>query len=76
MRIRKYITRSGEIKVYVYKQNGGPSNAQLKRECLVKFIESHKNKLDEFKMKSDKIRYIMENIGKYKYSYSTIYNYV
>lgn len=76
MRIRKYITRSGEIKVYVYKQNGGPSNAVLKRECLLKFIESHKNKLAEFKMKSDKIRYIMKHIDKYNYSYSTLYNYV
>lgn len=76
MRIRKYITRSGEIRVYVYKQNGGPSNAVLKREYLLKFIESHKNKLKEFDTKSDKIRYIMNHIDKYSYSYSTIYNYV
>lgn len=72
---RQYTTKSGQVKTYEYKRNT-KTNAQLKREHLLKFIEDHKEQLDEFGTKNDKINYILDNIDTYKYGYTTIYRHL
>lgn len=73
--IRKYTTKSGEVKVYNYNKSS-KTNAQNKRDFLIKFIDEHKSDLNKLAKKKDKIEYIINNIGTYNYSYSTVNRYI
>ena len=73
--IRKYISKSGEVKVYNYNKST-KTNATNKREYLIKFIDEHKMDLNKLGKKKDKIEYILNNIRTYNYSYSTVNRYI
>lgn len=71
---RQYTTKSGEVKTYNYTKNE-KTNAQQKREYLQKFIDEHQEELKLYSRKTDKIKYIQNNIdpNQYTFSYTTIY---
>lgn len=71
---RQYTTKSGEVKTYNYTKNE-KTNAQQKREYLQKFINEHQEELKLYSRKTDKIKYIQNNIdpNQYTFSYTTIY---
>ena len=73
--IRKYTTKSGEVKVYNYDKSG-TTNATIKRDYLVKFIENHRDDLNKLAKKKDKIEYVLNNVDRYNYSYSTVNRYI
>lgn len=73
--IRKYTTKSGEVKVYNYNKSTA-TNATNKREYLIKFIETNRKTLDKLATKKSKIDYIMSTIDRYNYSYSTVNRYI
>ena len=73
--IRKYTTKSGEVKVYNYNKSS-KTNAQTKRDFLIKFINDHVTDLNKFAKKKDKIEYVLNNIDTYNYSYSTVNRYI
>lgn len=73
---RKYTTRSGEVKTYVYTRDVD-TNADLKRKKLLGFIEDFKVELDQIDKKKDKIKFIQDNIGDdFSYSSSMLYRYI
>lgn len=73
--IRKYTTKSGEVKVYNYDKST-KTNAQNKRDFLIKFINEHQSDLNKLAKKKDKIEYVLNNIDTYNYSYSTVNRYI
>ena len=74
--VRKYTTKSGEVKVYTYIKNID-TPAKIKRRHLTNFIEAHREELNEIPNKKDKIQWIMNNIDDtYDYSFSMIYRYL
>lgn len=73
--IRKYTTKSGEVKVYNYSKSS-KTNATNKRDHLIKFIDEHQTELNKLSKKKDKIEYILNNIETYNYSYSTVNRYI
>lgn len=73
--IRKYTTKSGEVKVYNYTKNTA-TNATNKRKYLINFIEKNRKTLDKLATKKSKIDYVLSNIDRYNYSYSTVNRYI
>lgn len=73
--IRKYTTKSGEVKVYNYDKSS-KTNAAMKRDFLIKFINDHATDLNKLAKKKDKIEYVLNNIDTYNYSYSTVNRYI
>ena len=74
--VRKYTTKSGEVKVYTYTKNQD-TPAKIKRDHLIRFIQLHQEELNEIPKKKDKIQYIQDNIDDtYDYSFSMIYRHI
>lgn len=74
---RKFTNKAGIVVVYEYDTKNKQTNAQQKREHLMKFVEEHQEELRELPTKKMKIDYIMKNIeNKYNYSYSMITRYI
>lgn len=70
---RQYTTKSGVVKTYNYAKDQ-KTNAQQKREYLRNFIDEHQEQLRLYSRKSDKIKYVQNNIdpSQYTFSYTTI----
>ena len=73
--IRKYTSKNGEVKVYNYDKSTA-TNASIKRDYLVKFIDEHRDDLNKLAKKKDKIEYVLNNVDRFKYSYSTVNRYI
>lgn len=74
---RKFKNKEGKILTYEYNTQTHQTNAKLKRDHLIEFINEHQTELDELLTKKDKIAYVKNNIDKtYSYSDSMIYKYI
>lgn len=83
---RKFTNKAGQVVVYEYDTKTKQTNAKLKREHLMKFIEEHQSEINELPTKKQKIDFIMKNIDKtyeqvsqakpYTFSYSMITRYI
>ena len=83
---RKFTNKAGQVVVYEYDTKTKQTNAKLKREHLMKFIEEHQSEINELPTKRMKIDFIMKNIDKsyeqgsqakpYTFSYSMITRYI
>lgn len=83
---RKFTNKAGQVVVYEYDTKTKQTNAKLKREHLMKFIEEHQSEIDELPTKKQKIDFIIKNIDKtykqdshekpYTFSYSMITRYI
>ena len=84
---RKFTNKAGQVVVYEYDTKTKQTNAKLKREHLMKFIEEHQSEINELPTKKQKIDFIMKNINNtyeaslsqakpYTFSYSMITRYI
>ena len=83
---RKFTNKAGQVVVYEYDTKTKQTNAKLKREHLMKFIEEHQSEINELPTKKQKIDFIIKNIDKtfenfsqskpYTFSYSMITRYI
>ena len=84
---RKFTNKAGQVVVYEYDTKTKQTNAKLKREHLMKFIEEHQSEINELPTKKQKIDFIMKNIDKtyeaslsqakpFTFSYSMITRYI
>ena len=83
---RKFTNKAGQVVVYEYDTKTKQTNAKLKREHLMKFIEEHQSEINELPTKKQKIDFILKNIDKtykqgsqakpYTFSYSMITRYI
>lgn len=83
---RKFTNKAGQVVTYEYDTKTKQTNAKLKREYLMKFIEEHQSEINELPTKRMKIDFIMNNINNtyeqdsqakpYTFSYSMITRYI
>lgn len=83
---RKFTNKAGQVVVYEYDTKTKQTNAKLKREHLMKFIEEHQSEINELPTKKQKIDFIIKNIDKtykqdsqskpFTFSYSMITRYI
>lgn len=75
---RKFINKSGQVITYEYDtKKTDQTNAKLKRQCLIDFINEHQTEINELTTKKQKIEYVKTNIDKtYTFSDSMIYKYL
>lgn len=75
---RKFTNKSGQVIVYEYDtKKTDQTNAKLKRQHLIEFINEHQTEINELPTKKDKIEFIKTNMDKtYTYSDSMIYKYL
>lgn len=83
---RKFTNKAGQVVVYEYDTKTKQTNAKLKRQHLIEFINEHQTEINELPTKKQKIDFIKTNIDKtyenfsqakpYTYSDSMITRYI
>lgn len=74
---RKFINKAGQVIEYKYDTKNEQTNAKLKRQHLIEFINEHQTEINELPTKKQRIEYVKTNIDKtYTYSDSMIYKYL